>query len=342
MSRTLDTKSGSFSNRFFCVNYRHELTTPNAIQLTMFDFAHETVEHIAPDYYREMLDANRSLLTMVDPREWSSGEVGLAGGCALYWHLIHEAFPKDLLDWVPSDIDLFVCGELGSTHSKFRAYVEECKERCTEFGVKVLSTKFHKNRYVIKNQSVLIADLEIAGLDSVISFVQAPNVRTVMEVVETFDIDVVQVVYNCFTCEFTIEPGIKERIANMHAIVKPFHTEKHCPSEFEKRRQSVTYYRMKKYEKRHFVFINSPCIISHGYAHVSSSHMEMLEQKRLSFNHTIFDPDISSADEQESDSDDSSMQDIISVLPTVESSDGDESSFNDEGSSASDETELHD
>ena len=36
------------------------------------------------------------------------------------------------------------------------------------------------------------------------------------------------------------------------------------------------------------------------------------------------------------------MQDIISVLPTVESSDGDESSFNDEGSSASDETELHD
>jgi hypothetical protein len=308
----------------------------------MFDFAHETVEHIAPEYYRELLYANKSLLTMVDPQEWCSGEVGLAGGCALYWHLIHEAFPKDLLDWVPNDIDLFVCGNLGSTQGTFRAYVEKCKDRCAEFGVIVLSTNFHRNRYVIKDRSVLIADLEVEGLDQVISFVQVPNVRTVIEVVETFDIDVAQVVYNCFTCKFTIEPGIEKRIANMHAVIKPFHTEKHCPSEFEKRRQSVTYHRMKKYEKRHFVFINSPCIISHGYAHVSSPRMEMLEQKRFSFDCTMVDAEISSADVQHSDGNESSIRNVIAVLPTVESCNEDEnsfSSFNDERSSA-DETAL--
>lgn len=296
----------------------------------MFDFAHETVEHIAPDYYREMLQANRSLLTMVDPLEWNSGEVGLAGGCALYWYLIHETISKDLLDWVPGDIDLFVCGSLGSTHGTFRTYIQECKDRCTEFGVTVLSTKFHKNRYVVKNQAVLIADLVVDGLDQVISFIQAPNVRTVIEVVETFDIDVAQVVYNCFTSEFTIEPGIRKRIANMHAIIKPFHTEKHCPSEFEKRRQIVTYCRMKKYEARHFLFINSPCIISHGYAHVPSLAMEMSEQKQLSLNYTTQNPTVSSAEEHESDNEDSSMEDIIPVLCTVESSDEDYDSFNDD------------
>jgi hypothetical protein len=227
---------------------------------------------------------------------------------------------------------------LGSTQGRFRAYVEKCKDRCAEFGVIVLSTNFHRNRYVIRNQSVLIADLEVEGLDQVISFVQAPNVRTVIEVVETFDIDVAQVVYNCFTCKFTIEPGIEKRIANMHAVIKPFHTEKHCPSEFEKRRQSVTYYRMKKYEKRHFVFINSPCIISHGYAHVPCSRTELLEQKLFSFDCAMFDAEISSADVQHSDGNESSTRNVIAVLPTVESGNEDSfSSFDDEHSSA-DET----
>lgn len=81
----------------------------------------------------------------------------------------------------------------------------------------------------------------------------------------SFDIDIVMVIYNVWENRFRVDdPATKWNLERSLALVLPFVTKQHIPSEMEQRRQFITYKRMKKYAERGFTFINSPGIISDG------------------------------------------------------------------------------
>lgn len=157
-----------------------------------------------------------------------------------------------------SDFDVFVAGRHGSTSSNFRNFVKKVLAKIKRTH-EVLEVKMKKNKYCFDESTyeVDIVNVYIREFALPISFVQSPRCSTVYEVVQKFDIDVVQVLLPFHHFSFYMTPATYKSISTDVANVKDFVFED-VPTETERGTLARTLQRMQKYKARGFVFQNMP------------------------------------------------------------------------------------
>lgn len=249
-----------------------------------FNIDLEKTDACSKDYYHEITRAQQCLRRMIPLQESKKQHVGVAGSCATHWFMLSDLTPNlQTPAWKPNDIDIFVAGPNGANDQLFSDFVNMCVTSAESGGFVVAQIMPKQHDYIQQGISVNIIDVIFIGSPTCFSFVQASASNTIDDVIETFDIDVVKVIYDIWGNSFRLDPVIKWNIEHLKAVVFPFYTEEHTPNSFEQRRQMITYSRMRKYEKRGFTFITAPQIISKGYQVVSSdtdsiiNDMDMLE-----------------------------------------------------------------
>lgn len=211
---------------------------------------------------RKMLQA---CLLRTDTHNFS---VGCSGSSVVTWRQLSKAggasSNSKWMKWTPHDVDIFVCGEHGKTRETFNAYVRTVRKRMEEKGYLITKMKTYQNKYIMENIMVSITDLEIEGLDTVISFVQSPAHETVLEVVAGFDLDIVRIVFDFRNGSYIMADNDKEHLdagvmkvsERILELVK-FATR----SSFVKQKISSTYDRLAKYRERGFDLENEEAVM---------------------------------------------------------------------------------
>lgn len=218
------------------------------------------VELVGAVHAVEYLRLHTVLKIAVGREESLNGTVNVAGGSAL-WSYMVNSFPRNKqFTWRPSDADIYVCGSYGSTEDAFNDYVDAAIERLSEQGFIGIESVQYSNHYVFSDQIIWIRDIDVAGVNATLSFIQCPGKTNVAAAIEGFDIDVVKVILRIHDEEEPFEPvdeTIAYNIRTMQAEVYAFSFKKPGhPNEYELLKINKTLKRVRKYSRRGFKFVN--------------------------------------------------------------------------------------
>lgn len=218
------------------------------------------------DEDRARINRCKDLLCNILPHSLvMSYEIGVAGGFCTDLYRLRQGII------LPSgtgfnDIDVFLSGLGGFDEEHFSLYTRSFINRGIEAGYRVLREEIFTNNYVFEDIEVLICTVSFEGFeDSPISFVQCPRTDNIWQVVEKFDIDVCQVIYNPFedtldiwndTVGDHIRRGICHcyplMIGNVNGVLKNFSIVK----------VNSTLKRLRKYNKRGLLCNEVPVLIA--------------------------------------------------------------------------------
>jgi len=211
-------------------------------------------------FLRESCKVKAFLRKVVPAEAQLQGAVGGAGSFFLY------DYDSTLMDVAnatsPNDVDIFVCAEYGRTAEQYFDFMKLIVIKAMREQYQIVKIATYKNLYVNKNLPIFISDIYVADIALHFSFVQCPLDTTVATVVDTFDIDIVRVVYDIRTGSSTpkssnVAVAIHNRILSADNFIM-----KHCaPTNFEKRRILSTLGRIRKYRDRGFSIRNIPQLI---------------------------------------------------------------------------------
>lgn len=155
----------------------------------------------------------------------------------------------------PNDHDVFVTGRWASTEAHFKGIVEFIMARMKKLGAKIDSvSEYHV--YGRNQERFWVIDIDVKGIKGKISFVQAPGQKTVLDVLERFDINVCRVGYDFLSGELFYSETVRNDVARCVATVDGPAFGPDPVSEDDIRQVLRTMERVQKYTKRGFSFIN--------------------------------------------------------------------------------------
>ena len=183
----------------------------------------------------------------------------VAGSAPLTWYLVshYTTVSKQLL-FFPNDIDIFVFGEPAATKRQFRNYVRWLLKHTDRRQYPICEYNSHDNWYVFPDRPIHIIDIKVRHMRPRISFVQCPADSTPQQVVDRFDINIVQVIYDIKTGRISIADDIISSIFRQEATVRDLIVHHQFLPRREFKIFAMTLRRINKYEKRGFVFKNPP------------------------------------------------------------------------------------
>ena len=229
-----------------------------------------TLRHVAASALEEAERMQLLLSIAIGGQESVSDWVNVAGSSALHWFQLSEGLcgPDTSKHWSPNDIDIFCCNAIARTDDGFARYVNDSIARIVSFGCTVERVTQYKNRYIDDEEEVMVVRVKLCHVDTALSFVQRPNHNTVTEVMEEFDINVCKVLYRVHGRDsdgggaLEVRPSIGNAIRAREASCKTFRFRSHTPTCLEIDKLECTLFRMQKYAKRGFFFVNYPRIQS--------------------------------------------------------------------------------
>ena len=79
----------------------------------------DTARRFSVNVDNDVIRIQNCLRRMIPSDAWKNGSVGVAGSCALYWYMLCLPNLTNPLNWIPNDIDIFVCGNFGKSEKIF-------------------------------------------------------------------------------------------------------------------------------------------------------------------------------------------------------------------------------
>lgn len=163
-----------------------------------------------------------------------------------------------------NDVDFFVGGKNGRSAHRFRVFVADMINKVREYGAKhgkvVTVEKEIAHHYANFDGVVLIQNVRLSGVGVKLSFVQAPACDTMLEVVESFDIDVVKVILNVQRMQLHSKVEVAVAVESGNASVCDYGLQKNYPCQFDLSQVGNTLCRMRKYGKRGYLFKAYPVL----------------------------------------------------------------------------------
>lgn len=214
--------------------------------------------------YWHQVDVVKRLLRQVVPRRLTRpNEVAIAGSAALHWY---QGQYKVGPVWTEiGDVDIFVAGSSGSTKESFKAFVSSVVQRIKASKHIVESITCYEVRVYgpRERKEICICDVKVQDVDVKLSFVQSPEHATVSAVMEGFDIDICQVMYDIHRQSYNLSSQAKANIraGRAEALPMKFDHQDGNVSLADISRVRKTLQRIRKYHARGFAFTNGSGII---------------------------------------------------------------------------------
>ena len=217
------------------------------------------------------------LRLVIDPHHTEQNKIGISGSSALFWY---QDRTNQGYSWpfVPSDIDIFVCGTNGPR--EFLEIISGTRQRINGSNNRAAITDEHteQNTYSHPGRNLLVTTLYIANLHRAhpdrrykVSFIQSPH-HTLQQTVETFDIDICRIIYHIHRDYFelpdaTTATHIANKNASLTRSILLFERAGH-PNHHEVKKACDTLCRMQKYSQRGYNFINTAGLlfVGNGFA----------------------------------------------------------------------------
>ena len=162
------------------------------------------------------------------------------------------------IKWKCNDVDLFVSGQRAEDDASFRRFDRKFSRAlartCGQRGISLVSRQRYKHRYVIRDRSVNIVQYRFAEINLSLQLVQAPTDANSAEVVDRFDMDIVQVMLNPLTglIHAPLETMRNVMLGRAVLNVGAFWPDK--GGSFEIVKASSSKARIEKYKQRGYVF----------------------------------------------------------------------------------------
>ena len=216
----------------------------------------------------EMRQVKTLLSRMIDPVARHGEYICVAGSASLLWFILSLPARCEVSECIyrPNDIDVFVYGPLGEHEYHFSAFVSELTKNIEAAGYTITERSQRYNWYVLENEPVLIVDVRVKGISAKLSFVQCPIANTSQEVVDSFDMDIVRVIYDVKDGTITVRDDVRPNILQRRATAKDFVRSHDFPTSGDFTAYGITLSRITKYSKRGFSFSNFPslrCSLNH-------------------------------------------------------------------------------
>ena len=186
--------------------------------------------------------------------------VCVAGSAPLHWLILSypaERVPMECL-FRPNDIDIFVYGSDARTQEAFFLAVAQMNVHLKSKGYKQVRKKVRCNTYILRGIPVWIVDVRYEELSANLSFVQCPTTSTKQEVVSSFDMDIVQVIYDIPSRALIASNSVRDSIATRQATPADFEFPLSAPTSRDMYLLTSTLHRMSKYASRGFNFTRAP------------------------------------------------------------------------------------
>ena len=209
-------------------------------------------------YWREV-DVVKRLLRHAVPRHLTRrNEVAIAGSAALHWYQGQTNVGPLWTDI--GDIDIFVAGPNGSTEANFKDFVLSIVQRFEAAHHVVESVECYKCLVYgpTVGGDICICDVMVRDISVCLSFVQSPGCLTARSVMEKFDIDICQVMYDIHRQTFELSVRTRANIRAGTAVALPllFESDDGNVSLGDMIRVRKTLLRMRKHHARGYVFGN--------------------------------------------------------------------------------------
>lgn len=160
-------------------------------------------------------------------------------------------------DWGsgPNDHDVFITGRWASTETHFKGMVGLIVAKMKRLGAKI---ELVSEYYVYgRNQEFFwVVDVKVQGIEKKISFVQAPGLKRVSDVLKRFDINVCRVGYDFHSGELFYSKKVCDDVTRCVATVDGPAFGPDAVSKDDIHQVLRTMERVQKYSKRGFNFIN--------------------------------------------------------------------------------------
>lgn len=186
-------------------------------------------------------------------------EVAIAGSFAMYCYM--KFVLGMTLEWEPNDCDVYICTE---DNEKFNLVTENFVRKLRVQRVKHKLLGDYENNYALDGVKLRLRDVVfLRGRATTVSFIQVKSKNNIPDVIRDFDIDVCKVALYFKHNEYVLAPLVRESLQlKRAAIVREFIWDRRAPDPVELHRLILTYRRMYKYQKRGFLFSNSPFVDS--------------------------------------------------------------------------------
>jgi len=205
----------------------------------------------------------KAIRVMVPGQYLEDFSVGLSGSMALTMkvHETPDEFNSAMVDWSPSDVDIFVCSkhcERVGEMDGFTNFVFNCLNRLKEAGYVASNLAMWKHNYIHENKETLVADFSVRDIAYKFSFIECSGHATVFNVVKGFDFDAVQAIYDFQHNKVCLDPIVEEKLKIgsirvspwLRHIVRQIENDTFRPSHTTIWKLKATLGRMRKYESR--------------------------------------------------------------------------------------------
>ena len=186
-------------------------------------------------------------------------EIGIAGSFAL-WCYMTFVLQMPEVSFIPNDCDVYICCP---TRTEFRHVLRRFSNYLKNNAVQYRVTKFRYNKYTAADYPLYIRDYKFRGNETNISFIHDKHATTLRNVIEQFDMNIVQVILYFWNNFYDIQPNVRSAILSKQVtVIREFIFENNVPDKPEVALLLNTYRRMIKYKKRGFAFTNTPLVSS--------------------------------------------------------------------------------
>ena len=157
------------------------------------------------------------------------------------------------------DIDIFVIGEAAIDEENFHNFVNAAVDRLKDSGHYIRKIKARRWNYTNAGMWMWLVDVYVRGMKQYLSFIQKSGLYNIQHVIDDFDINVVQVVYDIqkdkATASYEVANAIRTKTAR---VVRPFVFLTTVPDVNEEAYLCRTLHRIQKYNNRGYKFMNMP------------------------------------------------------------------------------------
>lgn len=171
-----------------------------------------------------------------------------------------KKFPEE---WIFSDFDLFIGGEIGNDEEMFLEFSEQLEHSLRDeadfYDVPVVFCRTRERVYS-KREPAQVTDISFAYLYPQFQLVQSAEMETILDIVNDFDIDVVKVILNPLTGLIHAHMDTVLAILEGTATAGDFILSHSAPSKKDISLVSSTLARMEKYNTRGYSFSRYPAL----------------------------------------------------------------------------------
>lgn len=184
------------------------------------------------------------------------------GGSAPMWMYVKYELGKDL-DWFPNDVDVYICSPKIEDYTKV---ITDFKDYMIRRYIAFVEKGTRDNMYSDRPFPLKITDFQVHGIVCKLSFIWDREANTISDVLDTYDLDIVQVGFDFKHLTFTVGKESVLALENgMATVNNPFCFLRSNPTNREIAILGSTLRRMQKYSRRGFIFCNFPILHCYHY-----------------------------------------------------------------------------